>query len=104
LFVIYINDLPYGIYYTIKPVIYVDDTSVLNTAKSINELQIKAKATLDYMSKWFLVNGLILNIYKTNIVITSKHYLDETFLIKYQNNSIKESTNTKFLGLQLDNI
>jgi len=49
-------------------VIYVDDTSSLNTAKSINELQIKAKATLDYMSKWFLVNSLILNIYKTNMV------------------------------------
>jgi len=69
LFVIDINDLPSGIYYTLKPVIYVDDTSVLNTAKSINkELQIKAKATLDYMSKWLLVNSLILNIYKTNIV------------------------------------
>jgi hypothetical protein len=69
LFVIYINDLPYGVYYTFNPIIYVDDTSVLNTAKSINnELQIKAKAALDYMSKWFLVNGLILNIYKTNIV------------------------------------
>jgi len=47
LFVIYINDLPYGIYYTLKLVIYVDDTGLLNTAKSINELQIKAKATLD---------------------------------------------------------
>jgi hypothetical protein len=47
-------------------VIYVDDTSVLNTAKSINELQIKAKTTLDYMIKCFLVNGLTLNVYKTN--------------------------------------
>jgi len=67
-FVICINDLLYGIYHTLKPVIYVDYTSVLNTAKSINELQKKAKATVDYMSKWFLVNGLILHIYKTNTV------------------------------------
>ena len=40
---------------------------------------------------------------KTNIVkISSKHYQDKTFLIYYKNNSIKESTNTKFLGLELD--
>jgi hypothetical protein len=40
---------------------------------------------------------------KTNIVTFSlKHYQDKTFLINYQNNSIKESTYTKFLGLELD--
>ena len=89
LFVIYIHDLPCGIYHTLKPVIYVVDTSLLNTAKSTKELQIKAKVTLVYKSKWFLVNGLILNIHKRNIVSQSKHYLDETFLINYQNNSIK---------------
>ena len=39
---------------------------------------------------------------KTNIVqFSSKHYQDKTFLINYQNNSIKESTNTNFLGLEL---
>jgi hypothetical protein len=40
---------------------------------------------------------------KTNIVkFSSKHYQDKTFLINYQNNSIKESTYTKFLRLELD--
>jgi hypothetical protein len=34
LFLIYINDLLYGIYHTVKPVLYVGDTSLLNTAKS----------------------------------------------------------------------
>jgi hypothetical protein len=74
-------------------VIYADDTSVLTTAKNINELQIKAETILDYMSKWFLVNGLTLNIDKKNTVkFNSKHYQDEKFLMN-------ESTNTK---LQLD--
>ena len=63
----YINGLPYGIHYTAKSVIYAD-TSVLIATKDINELQIEAKTTLDCMSKWFLVNGLTLNIDKTNIV------------------------------------
>jgi len=43
LILIYINDLPYGIYHTGKPVIYANDTSILITAKNINVLQIKAK-------------------------------------------------------------
>ena len=90
LFLIYIYDLPYGICYTAKPVIYADNTSVLIVAKSINELQIAAKTTLDCMSKWFLVNGLTLNIDKTNTVdFSSKHYRDETFLINCQSNSVK---------------
>jgi hypothetical protein len=50
LFLIYVKDLSYGLYHTGKPVIYADDTSVLTTAKNINELQIKAENTLDYMS------------------------------------------------------
>jgi len=55
------------------------------------------------MSEWFLVNGLTLNIDKTDLVkFSSNHYRDETFLINYQNNSVKESTNTIYLGLELD--
>ena len=68
LFSVYINDLPYGIYHTAKPVRYADDTRVLITVKNVNELQVKAKTTLDYMSKWFLVHGLTLNIDKTDLV------------------------------------
>jgi hypothetical protein len=34
------------------------------------------------MSEWFLVNGLTLNIGKTDLVrFSSNHYQDETFLI-----------------------
>jgi hypothetical protein len=51
LFSIDINDLPYGICHTAKPVIYADDTSVLITVKNVNELQVKARTTLDYMSE-----------------------------------------------------
>jgi hypothetical protein len=49
------------------------------------------------------VNGLTLNIDKTDVVkFSSDHYQDDSFLINYQNNSIKESTNTIYLGLELD--
>jgi len=75
---------------------------VLITVKNVNELQVKAKTTLDYVSEWFFVNGLTLNIDKTDLVkFSSNHYQDETFLIYYQNNSVKESTNTIYLWLEL---
>jgi mannose/fructose/N-acetylgalactosamine-specific phosphotransferase system component IID len=90
LFLMYINDLLYGICYTAKHVIYADNTSVLVAAKNVNELQKEAKATLDCMSKRFVVNGFTLNMDKTNIVqFSSKHYQDEKFLINYQKIQLK---------------
>jgi len=72
-------------------------------SRNFKELQIQAKTTLDYTNKWFSVNGLTLNIDKTNIIkFSSKHYQDKTFLINSQNNSINKPTSTKFLGLELD--
>jgi hypothetical protein len=39
LFIVYINDLPYGMSSYAKPIIYVDDMSTLITANSLNDLQ-----------------------------------------------------------------
>jgi hypothetical protein len=41
LFIIYVNDLPCVINQCARPVIYADDTSVLVTAKNLNDLQIE---------------------------------------------------------------
>jgi mannose/fructose/N-acetylgalactosamine-specific phosphotransferase system component IID len=41
LFIVYINDLPYGMSPYAKSVTYVDDMSVLITANSLNDLQTK---------------------------------------------------------------
>jgi hypothetical protein len=68
LFVVYINDLPYGMTSYAKPNIYVDDTSVLITANNLNDLQTRVNFTLNYMNEWFSVNGLSLNRNTTKIV------------------------------------
>jgi hypothetical protein len=39
LFIIYLNDLPYGLNQAAKPVIYADDTSVLLMVKNGEELK-----------------------------------------------------------------
>jgi len=66
LFIICINDLPYA-----KPVICMDFMSILITADNLNDLQTELNCTLNYMSAWFSVSGLSLNIEKTNIVLYS---------------------------------
>ena len=53
--------------------------------------------------EWFKVNGLSLNIEKTSVIHLKSHHLqDNPFQISYQGKEIKEVTNTKFLGLSLD--
>ena len=96
------NDLPCGLHQGAKPVIYVDDTSVLLTAKNDEELKIKINCTFDYMIGWFLANGLALNMRKTNIMkFTSSYHQNEDFQIIHQKNIIIGIKNTKFLRLEL---
>jgi hypothetical protein len=64
LFIIYLNDLPYGLHQRAKPVIYADDTCFLLTTKN-DELKNKIICTLDYMTGWFLANELALNMEET---------------------------------------
>jgi hypothetical protein len=85
LFIIYLNDLPYGLHERARPVIYADDTSVLLMAINDEELRNKINGMLDYMTRWFSANGLALNMKKTNIMkFTSCYHQNEAFQIIYQ--------------------
>jgi hypothetical protein len=103
LFIIYVNDLPRGINQIARPVIYADDMSVLVTAKNLNELQIKVNSTLHYITDWFSFNGLTLNMGKTNILKFSPlHFQNNQYQSASVTYTLKDVTNTNFLGLQLD--
>jgi hypothetical protein len=96
LFIIYINDLLYGINADAKPVTYADDTRVLITANHSN-------SKLKYMSKCFLFSGFSLNIAKTNILKFSSNSLqNDPFKSTYQTKTITEATNIEFFGLELN--
>jgi hypothetical protein len=82
LFIIYINNLHHGINTDSRPVLFVDDTSVLITANDLNELQTKSTPKLNYTSKWFAVNALSWNIQKTNALhFKSNHLQNGSFQI-----------------------
>lgn len=92
----YINDLHLGINIDSRPVLFADDTCVLITANDLNELQTKSTSKLNYMSTWFAVNGLSLNIQKTNALhVKSNHLQNDSFQISYQGKETKEVTNIK---------
>jgi hypothetical protein len=58
---------------------------------------------LNYMTGWFLANGLVLNMEKTNIMkFTPSNRQNETFQIMHHNRLLIGTNNTKFLGLELD--
>jgi hypothetical protein len=103
LFISYVNDLPNVIHQFARPVIYADDTSILVTAKNLKDLQIKVSSTLNHVSNWFSSNELTLNMEKTNTIkFYSNHFHNNLQQSAFKINTIKEVTNTKFLGLELD--
>jgi len=56
------------------------------------------------MIKWFVTNNLVLNLYKKNIMkFLTKNSSHFTLHIGYKEKYIKETENTKFHGLQIDN-
>jgi mannose/fructose/N-acetylgalactosamine-specific phosphotransferase system component IID len=56
LFIIYLNDLPYGLHQGNKQVIYTDGTGVLLAANNEAELKNKINYALYYMTGWFSAN------------------------------------------------
>jgi hypothetical protein len=80
--------------------LYADDTSVLVTANGNTELQLKLHSTLNNISNWFTINGLSLNIGKTNIIKFSTHRSQEDAIqIIHENKLMDSKENITFLGL-----
>jgi len=68
LYIIYINDLPLNVNVDSKLLLFADVTSVLIIANNLQDLQTNPTSILNQMNKWSVVNGLSLNIEKTNVI------------------------------------
>jgi hypothetical protein len=60
LFLVCINDLPLEIDSASRPILCADDTGVLISGNSVQDLQIKSVMILNCLSKWFTMSGLSL--------------------------------------------
>ena len=80
-----------------------DDTSIIVTSPNLENLETKIYKIFGDISNWFKVNQLILNYNKTHYLqFNTKNSWDYDLKLNYQGNYIKNSSNTKFLGLIID--
>jgi len=77
---------------------------VLVSDKDLEELELKVNIILNHITDWFSINGLTLNMEKTNFIkFSANHSKNQRHQNDFINNSIEEVTNATFLGLELDN-
>ena len=103
LFLLYINDLNSHIS-NAESTFFADDTSLFITALDTNSIQFKIDKTMDQVLQWFEKNRLIINREKT-IAMSFHHIQNKTYnqpVIKFYDQTINYSTNTKFLGVWLE--
>lgn len=89
IFLIYINDLP-------QYILSADDTSVLVSAKTQKELEIKSNETLSKLIGWFTDDKLILNFDKTNYIrFSTKNKQINDICIDMHGTPVKNVNSTK---------
>jgi protein associated with RNAse G/E len=100
LFLLYVNDLPKVIEHKALPILLADDSSMLITAPNTTRLQNDVNIVFGQANKWFEANFLSLNLDKTHFIqLINKIIYTTDMCIKYDDMQIFNITNTKFLGL-----
>ena len=103
LFIIYTNDLPLSLRYS-RCILFADDTTVYYSSSDINQALHNISCDLCNLTEWFKANKLSLNVNKTNYMIFNSPAGTKEMErpLKIGNDKIERVTETKFLGIQLD--
>lgn len=103
LFVIYINDLN-NLNMCSHTTMYADDTSLVISEKTQDELELRCNNVLATLNDWFSQNNLYFNCNKTHsIIFHNRQKAVADLRLKINNQSIVNSECVKFLGLDIDN-
>jgi len=105
LFLIYINDLG-AIFQNLFPVLYADDSNLIATGNSLQELEQTINNELPLLLDWLRANRLSLNIKKTQVMVFGNkrnrkhgHFKPK---IKIDGQLLDTVQETNFLGIILD--
>jgi len=102
LFLLYINDLPCCTK-LLQFFLFADDTTILFSCHSLEDLIRTVNNELVYLTDWFSINKLSLNVSKTNYMLFSGHNSVSSNLdILLCNRSVLRVQSTKFLGIEID--
>ncbi len=103
LFILYINDLP-NISDKVQFILYADDANIVITAETEDEIISIYETFCSDLVKWVNVNGLFLNIKKTNYMIFTRKSNSrlETYIPQINGKEIGRKTVARFLGVLID--
>ena len=101
LFLFYVNDIP-RISETFTSVMYADDTTLSFRGSSLEEVSFLCNEGLRDFYEWTVANKLSINVEKTNCMMISNQRCEPpSFFLN--NIQIENVTNTKYLGVEIDN-
>jgi hypothetical protein len=102
-FFFYVNDLPKVSNRDNNMALYADDLSIIIMDTNIHNFKINLNRTFKEINTWFKANLLTLNFQKTQYIEfrTRNGYKSPTW-IEYDHRSITATSETKFLGLIID--
>ena len=98
----YINDISIRIYST--PRLFTDDTCLMVTSPSLNQLNLSLTSEINRVSMWVRANKLTLNPVKSNLLIITPKLNSPSVNIDIQctDGIIKSVSKAKYLGILLD--
>ena len=101
LFLLYVNDL-HKVCQAAKFLLFADDTAILYSASSKNELQSIIGESFPKIRSWLIANRLSLSVPKTFYQLYSNDDADHTLHISVGNTCLKRAETVKYLGVLID--
>ena len=107
LFILYVNDIV-NTSHVFNFTLFADDTTILYSHKDLETQVPTINRELSEVSNWFKTNKLSVNASKTNFMIlgtsqmTKKYDQDDSLQIILDDTKLDRVTNTKFLGVIID--
>ena len=104
LFLLYVNDLS-NVSMKLSFIQFADDTSIFIKGGSLSEIALSMNSEMKNVTEWLRNNMLTLNVTKTNYMIMTtqgKRYNNDECKIIIDESIIDCVSNTKFLGIMLD--
>ena len=102
LFLLYINDIC-NISTILKVLLFADDTNLLCSGKKLETLIETMNSELKKLSLWFKINKMSSNVEKNNFMFFGNKKCDQIDNLLLDSNIVTQVTDTKFLGVLLDN-
>jgi hypothetical protein len=103
LFFVYINDMPSIINKNAQMILFADDINIHITDSNRENFLDNIKQMFQTVNTWFVNNRLSLNINKTQLVeFKSSNYANDSLLTTDDISGIKQTDETRFLGITLD--